>query len=206
LGETAQVQSLWALEQALAPPVSRQIPPGTWFPVFVEQTPMLRLPLVDNVQCTWPVLLPQHSVSVVQRLLMILQPRPGWQTFTPVSAQGPQFLLQQLPQPSQRTPSCVQLPVPVVPTSIQTPSVAPDAFEQKPPQQSRSRAQTSPGWMQNEAPSTHLPPAQSPEQHPPAPPSVTVQGLPAVRQVVLSGWHLPAVQVPLQQADESVQV
>jgi hypothetical protein len=24
--------------------------------------------------------------------------------------------------------------------------------------------------------------------------------------VVLSGWHLPTVQVPLQQADESVQV
>jgi hypothetical protein len=89
---------------------------------------------------------------------------------------------------------------------MQTPSVAPEAFEQKPPQQSRSRAQTSPGWMQNEAPSTHLPPEQRPEQQPPAPPSVVVQGLPAVRQVVLSGWHLPPVQLPLQQADASVQV
>jgi hypothetical protein len=131
-----------------------------------------------------------------------LQPRPGWQTCTPVCAQGPQFLLQQLPQPLQRTPSCVQLPVPVVATSMQTPCAAPDAFEQKPPQQSRSRAQTSPGWMQKEAPSTHLPPEQSPEQHPPAPPSVAEQGLPAVEQVVLSGWQVPPVQVPLQQVDE----
>jgi hypothetical protein len=99
----------------------------------------------------------------------------------------------------------VQFPVPVVPTSVQTPAVAPEAFEQKPPQQSRSRAQTSPGWMQNEEPSTHLPPEQSPEQHPPEPPSAAAQGLPAVRQVVLSGWHFPPVQAPLQQADASVQ-
>jgi hypothetical protein len=51
-----------------------------------------------------------------------------------------------------------------------------------------------------------LPPAQRPEQQPPAPPSVALQGLPAVRQVVLSGWHFPPVQLPLQQADESVHV
>jgi hypothetical protein len=202
------VQSLWAFEQALAPPVSRQMPPGTWLPVFVEQTPMLVLPLVAGEQVTWPVLLPQHSLSLVQRLAMILQPRPGWQTLTPVSAQGPQFRLQQLPQPLQRTPSCVQLPTPEVPTSMQVPSVAPEAFEQKPPQQSRSRAQTSPGWMQNEEPSAHLPPVQSPEQQPPArPPSplVAVHGLPAVRQALLSATHLPPAQLPLQQADESVQ-
>ncbi len=208
LGETGQVQSLSALEQALAPPVSLQIPPGTWFPLFCEQTPMLTLPPVAGVQETVPVPAlppPQHSLSLVQRLFRILQPRPGWQTFTPVSAQGPQFLLQQLPQPLQRTPSCVQLPVPVVPTSMHTPSVAPAAFEQNPPQQSRSRAQTSPGCMQNDAPRTHVPPEQRPEQHPPAPPSIAVQGLPAVRQVVLSGWHLPPVQVPLQQADGPVQ-
>jgi hypothetical protein len=62
--------------------------------------------------------------------------------------------------------------------------------------------------MQNDAPSAHLPPEQSPEQQPPAiPPSpaVTVQGLPAVRQVVLSGTHVPPVQVPLQQLAEVVQ-
>jgi len=166
------------------------MPPGTWVPRFVEQTPMLMLPLVDSVQWTWPVLLPQHSLSVVQRLLMILQPRPGWQTSTPVSAPGPQFLLQQFPHPLQRTPSCVHWPVPVVAMSVQTPWVAPDAIEHRPPQQSRSRAQTSPGWMQNDDPSTHLPPEHRPEQQPPArPPSpvVAVQGLPAVRQVVLSG-------------------
>jgi hypothetical protein len=184
------------------------MPPGTWFPVFVEQTPMLTVPPVVGEQWTWPVALPQHSLSLVQRLAMILQPRPGWQTLTPVRAQGPQFLLQQLPQPLQRTPSCVQLPTPLVITSMQTPWVAPLAIEQKPPQQSRSRAQTSPGWMQNDAPSAHLPPVQRPEQQPPAaPPSavVVVQGLPAVRQAVLSGTHVPPVQVPLQQAAEAVQ-
>jgi hypothetical protein len=89
---------------------------------------------------------------------------------------------------------------------MQTPCAAPDAFEQKPPQQSRSRAQTSPGWMQKDAPSTHLPPEQSPEQHPPPAALLVSQGLPAVKQVVLSGWHLPPVQVPLQQADDALQV
>ena len=39
---------------------------------------------------------------------MILRPRPGWQTLTLESAHGPQFLLQQLPQPLQSTPSCVR--------------------------------------------------------------------------------------------------
>jgi hypothetical protein len=188
------------------PPVSLQIPPGTWLPAFIEQTPMLTFPPLAGVQWTMPLLpLPQHSLSLVQRLFRILQPRPGWQTCTPVSAQGPQFLLQQLPQPLQSTPSCVQLPVPVVPTSMQTPCAAPEAFEQNPPQQSRSRAQTSPGWMQNDAPSTHLPAVQSPEQHPPAPPSVGLHGLPAVRQVALSGWQVPPVQVPLQQVEPAVQ-
>jgi hypothetical protein len=91
------------------------------------------------------VALPQHSLSLVQRLFMILQPRPGWQTFTPVNAHGPQFLLQQLPHPLQRTPSCWHWPVPVVAMFWQVPSAAPDAFEQNPPQQSVSRAQTSPG-------------------------------------------------------------
>src|SRR5689334_2783264 len=130
---------------------------------------MLTLPPVAGVQVTSPLEPPQHSLLLVQRLLRILQPSPGWQTLTPVRAQGPQFLLQQLPQPLQRTPSCVQLPVPVVATSMQTPWVAPEAMEQNPPQQSRSRAHTSPGWMQNEAPSAHLPPVQRPEQQPPAP-------------------------------------
>jgi hypothetical protein len=114
--------------------------------------------------------------------------------------------LQQLPQPLQRTPSCWHWPVPVVATFMQTPCVAPEAFEQKPPQQSRSREQTSPGWMQNDEPSAHLPALQRPEQQPPAPPAVAVQGLPAVRQVVLSGLHLPPLQVPLQHWAEVLQV
>src|SRR3954470_9931840 len=50
LGETAHSQSLSALEQALAPPVSLQIPPGTWLPVFIEQTPMLTFPPLAGVQ------------------------------------------------------------------------------------------------------------------------------------------------------------
>ena len=92
------------------------MPPGTWFPVFVEQTPMVMLPLVDSVQWTWPVALPQHSLSEVQRLAMILQPRPGWQTLTPVAAHGPQTLLQHDPQlPPQIVPSCMHWPAPVVP-------------------------------------------------------------------------------------------
>jgi hypothetical protein len=60
--------------------------------------------------------------------------------------------------------------------------------------------------MQKDEPSAHVPFLQRPEQQPPAPPAVAVQGLPAVRQVVLSGWHFPPVQVPLQQPVELVQV
>jgi len=184
------------------------MPPGTWFPVFVEQTPMVMLPLVDSVQWTWPVALPQHSLSVVQRLFKILQPRPGWQTLTPVRAHGPQLRLQQLPQPLQSTPSCVQLPVPVVAMSWQTPSAAPPVLAQRPPQQSVSRAQTSPGWMQNDAPSTHFPPEQRPEQQLAALPSgaLAVHGFPAVAQVVFSGWQCPPLQLPLQHCAESLQL
>ena len=89
--------------------------------------------------------LPQHSLSLVQRLFRILHPRPGWQMFTPVAAHGPQFRLQQLPHPLQSTPSCWHCPVPVVAMFWQVPSAAPDCFVQSPPQQSVLRAQTSPG-------------------------------------------------------------
>src|SRR3954447_25842115 len=60
--------------------------------------------------------------------------------------------------------------------------------------------------MQKDEPSAHVPFLQRPEQQPPAPPAGAVQGLPAVKQVVLSAWHFPPVQVPLQQPDEPVQV
>ena len=60
--------------------------------------------------------------------------------------------------------------------------------------------------MQNDEPSTHLPPEHSPEQHPPpAPPSAAEQGFPAVLQVVFSGWQTPPLQVPLQQSSDEVQ-
>jgi len=106
LGLTAQVQSLSAFAQAFVPPFSLQIPPGTWLPWFCAQTPML-IPVgpVAGTQVTAPVSPPQQSAELVQRLFTILQPRPGWQTSTPVSAHGPQLRLQQLPHPLQRTPS-----------------------------------------------------------------------------------------------------
>jgi len=194
----------------LAPPVSRQMPPGTWLPWFWLQTPMLMLPsaAVAGTQVTSGLLPvpPQHSALLVQRLFRILQPRPGWQTLTPVRAQGPQFRLQQLPQPLQSTPSCVQDPAPVVATSWQTPRVAPLAIAQEPPQQSVSRAQTSPGWIQKDEPSAQLPFEQSPEQQPPAPPSVALQGLPAVLHVALSAWQVPPLQLPPQHWLELVQL
>lgn len=92
--------------------------------------------------------------------------------------------------------------MPVVATSWQTPSVAPLALAHAPPQQSVSRAQTSPGWMQNEAPSTHVPPVQSPEQQSAA----ALHGLPAVLQLAFSAPHVPPLQLPLQQAADEEQL
>jgi len=98
------------------------------------------------LQLTAPLSLPQHSAELVQRLFKILQPRPGWQIFTPVWAQGAHTLLQQAPQsPLHNVPSCEHAPAPMVSGSWQVPVVAPDARLQKPLQQSLSRAQTSPG-------------------------------------------------------------
>ena len=182
------------------------MPPGTWLPWFCTQTPMLMLPsaAVAGTQVTSGLVPapPQHSALLVQRLFRILQPRPGWQTLTPVRAQGPQFLLQQLPQPLQSVPSCAQLPVPVVARSWQIPSVAPLEIAHEPPQQSVSRAQASPGWMQNEAPSAQVPPAHRPEQQSLAP----LHGFPAVLQMAFSAWQVPPEQLPLQQAPEDEQV
>jgi hypothetical protein len=108
-GLTAHSQSLSAFEQALAFPLSLQMPPGTWLPWFCAHTPMVALPdaLTAAVHVTAGLvpLPPQHSWFVVQRLFRILQPSPGWQTLTPVNAHGPQLRLQQLPHPLQRTPS-----------------------------------------------------------------------------------------------------
>jgi len=68
-----------------------------------------------------------------------------------------------------------------------------------PPQQSVSREQASPGWMQNDAPSTHLLFAHSPEQQrepalPSVDPPLASHGLPAVRHALLSGTHLLLAQ------------
>jgi hypothetical protein len=135
-----------------------------------------------------------------------LQPRPGWQTFTPVSAHGPQLRLQQLPQPLQSTPSCMQVPAPLVWTSWQTPRVAPVCFEHQPPQQSVSREQASPGWMQNDEPSTQWPLLHRPEQHvfaaDPSPDGA--QGFPAVMHAVVRGWHFAPLQLWLQHSEEVV--
>ena len=60
--------------------------------------------------------------------------------------------------------------------------------------------------MQKDDPRAHAPFLHRPEQQPPAPPSVAEQGLPAVRQAVLSDWHFPPLQLPLQQLAELVQV
>jgi len=105
LGLTGHSQSLCELVQAL-PPFSLQMPPATWLLWFWAQTPMLMsVGPVTGLQLTSPVAPPQHSAALVHRLFKILQPSPGWQTSTPVWAQGPQIRLQQLPQPLQIVPS-----------------------------------------------------------------------------------------------------
>jgi len=83
--------------------------------------------------------------------------------------------------------------------TAQVPSV-PVVIWQSPEQQVLLSLHTSPVWMQNDAPSLQTPASHRVEQHwlP------TVQGLPAVRQAVLSAWHTPPVQLPPQHAAESV--
>jgi hypothetical protein len=77
LGLTGHSQSLCAFVQA-GPPVSRQMPPGTWLPWFCAQTPMLMsVGPVTGLQLTAPESPPQHSADVVHRLFRILQPSPG---------------------------------------------------------------------------------------------------------------------------------
>jgi hypothetical protein len=72
---------------------------------------------------------------------------------------------------------------------------------QIPPQQSREFEQTSPVWVQNDEPRSHLPLLQSFEQQSP----LLVHAFPEVRQVPLSGWHMPFVHLPPQQAPSLVQ-
>jgi hypothetical protein len=84
LGLSGHSQSLCAFVQAL-PPGNRQMPPGTWLLWFCAQTPMLMsVGPVTGLQVTSPVVPPQHSAELVQRLFRILQPSPGWQTSMPL--------------------------------------------------------------------------------------------------------------------------
>jgi hypothetical protein len=55
--------------------------------------------------------------------------------------------------------------------------------------------------VQYEADNVHVPLSHKWEQHSVLP----AQGLPAVLHPVLSGWHKPAAQVPLQQVADEVQ-
>jgi hypothetical protein len=71
---------------------------------------------------------------------------------------------------------------------------------QSPEQQSELLLQTSPFWMQNDAPSWQTPALHRLEQQA----WLLSQGLPAVRQTTLSALHTPPSQFPLQQAAESV--
>jgi hypothetical protein len=140
------------------------------------------------------------------------QPVGGWQMKTPVVAYGRQDLLQHSPphfgrSPSpvvgfgQTLPAGVQPPAPGASTRPQTPSVAPAALVQVPPQQSRSAAQASPFWTQNDGAAEQNPPVQYVEQH-----SVpAVHGLPDVLHVVLSGVQVPPVHFAPQHCASDVQ-
>lgn len=144
----------------------------------------------------------QQSLSERQRSPSTWHPFAGWQTLMPV-AYGAHRSLQQVPQLVHKTPSVppVQLFLPPFGGTMHTPTFAPASasIEQMPVQQSLSRAQMSPGCMQNEDASAQVPLAlsQRPEQHC----ELAAHELPAVLQEVLSGVHVCAApHVELQQS------
>jgi hypothetical protein len=98
--------------------------------------------------------------------------------------------------PSQTVPSTPSLQYVAPPLgAAQTPSAAPVALLQMPPQQSPGLAQASPFWIQYED-SAQVPLVpQSLEQHSPDAPHL----LPVDLQMVVSALHIPLVQSPLQQ-------
>jgi hypothetical protein len=81
------------------------------------------------------------------------------------------------------------------------PSLAPAAIVQLPVQQSPSRAHTSPGWIQYETPSVHLPFSQVSEQQS----EFTLHVLPEVLQDVFKGTHRLPVHLPPQHCASAVQ-
>jgi hypothetical protein len=116
----------------------------------------------------------------------------------PVAAYGSQERLQQGlllhgPVGPQTVPAVVQPPAPDDDATPHVPRLAPAAFVQRPPQQSRSVEQASPFCVQNEA-SPQMPLWQSCEQQSP----LAAHVLPDVLHVVLSGVHAPLVHLPPQ--------
>ena len=79
------------------------------------------------------------------------QPDSGWQTSTPVGPNGAHERPQHAPPhtaggtaATHTVPAGEQPPTPDAETVPQTPSAAPDAFVQRPPQHSAAEEQTSP--------------------------------------------------------------
>jgi hypothetical protein len=153
---------------------------------------------------------PQQSASVAQSSPVGRQPLGGWQMKTPVAAKGRHERLQQSPPqdgsgpplyiapPLQTWPAGVQLAV-LAMVRAHTPTTAPEAFMQSPPQQSRSPAHASPICLQNDG-VEQIPWAQYFEQHSlPA-----AQGLPDVLQTALSGAQAPLVHRPPQHSPSAL--
>jgi hypothetical protein len=106
---------------------------------------------------------PQQSWSRVHRSPTTWQPLAGWQTSTPVGPQGAHARLQQGPPHSGKPPSVYTVPPsPALPpqsipsvspqlaappggVAAQVPSMAPEAFEHEPLQQSEPVEHASPG-------------------------------------------------------------
>jgi hypothetical protein len=125
----------------------------------------------------------------------------------PVAAYGSHDRLQHgfelhAPPGSQTEPAVVQPPAPDAAATPHTPSDAPAAFVQRPPQQSRSAAHASPFCVQNEDAAAQIPLTQSFEQQSPLP----RQGLPDVLHVVLSGVQVPIVHLPPQHWPSAVHI
>jgi hypothetical protein len=94
---------------------------------------------------------PQQSPSLRQRSPLTRQPLAGWQTLTPVGPNGAHSRLQHSLQAPQVSPSSPVQYVPPPAGRPQTPSFAPAAIVQTPPQQSPAFVHASPVWMQNDA-------------------------------------------------------
>jgi hypothetical protein len=104
--------------------------------------------------------------------------------------------------PSEHTSPALRQPVsPVAVATAQTPSVAPFAIVQRPPQHSLAARQVSPTCRQYDGDGEQSPSTQYLEQH-----WVGLShGLPDVRHSPFSGAHTSFVQVPPQHSSFEVQ-